>query len=355
MIGSWPRTFWRALIAPVTLIHAAADAPRISAGTFAVCSVIACWLLSIPLGANEMFEAYRFGPEISPLTDPLAAVPGPYFLWLLAWSLIGTGLHFLIVAFAFAMAKHGVKVGTVARLYGYYIGGLLSLSLLALTVAPHFYGAMYAFTAKLLVFLPYALYTVHGCWIVLNLANLGGRSAGPGLAASLIGFLLVWQVVTSEHLTFETEPTHMVAPSMAPALPLGAVAIANLTSPPWRDPERGELVLFSRATSQGVEADWIRRVVALPGDEVTVREGRLFLAGRAVTGPDSEELPGGVRYGVRPGGADGESLVVPPGSIYVLADNREGAEDSRTFGPLPTSSIRGWVYYRLQPDPARLY
>lgn len=355
MIGAWPRTFWRALVAPVTLIHAAADSPRVPAPLFAAVALLSGWLLSIAFGANAVFHDYRFGSAMATVAEPLAALPGGYYLWLLVWSAIGLGLHFLVVALAFAMSRQSVGVAAVGRLYGYYAGGLLMLSLLALTVVPHFYGAIYAFTAKLFVILPYALFAVHACWILLNLANLGGRAAGPGLAAGLLGFLIVWQVISAEELVFETETTHMVAPSMAPTLPMGAVAMANLTAREWRLPERGDLVLFTRATSQGIQADWVRRVVAVPGDEVTVREGRLFLAGRAATAPDMEELPGGRRYGVRPGGSDGESLVVPAGHVYVLADNRDGAEDSRTFGPLPVSLVRGWVYYRLQPEPGRLY
>jgi signal peptidase I len=82
----------------------------------------------------------------------------------------------------------------------------------------------------------------------------------------------------------------------------------------------------------------IKRIVAGPGDRVALRAGHLLVNGRPVAEPYARwpcvlsspcDLPRPVR--------------VPPGTWWLLADNRNDANDSRTYGPIPTGWITGRV------------
>lgn len=114
-------------------------------------------------------------------------------------------------------------------------------------------------------------------------------------------------------------------------------------------PARGDVVLLpSPATGDRL----IKRVVAVAGDRVRVRHGRVSIDGRALAADDgafermgAREVPLNLSHG---GGPDLDA-VVPAGQVLVMGDNRGNSLDGRSFGFAPESSIyaraRG-VYWR---------
>jgi signal peptidase I len=130
----------------------------------------------------------------------------------------------------------------------------------------------------------------------------------------------------------------------------------------WGQPERGQVVLFS--DPRGAGDTLIKRVAAVGGDRVSMREGRLRVNGvalprSALPGPCEAELGGGdrvpcrryreengeQRYQVqripaRPA-ADGWEITVPPGHFFAMGDNRDDSSDSRFFGPVSCERLRG--------------
>jgi signal peptidase I len=132
----------------------------------------------------------------------------------------------------------------------------------------------------------------------------------------------------------------------------------------WDDPARGDLVIC-RSPADG--ARLVKRVVAVPGDEVAMREGRLILDGRPVAyrradpepwadalGDEAaglvflmEDLPGRSHVIAltpdRAGARDWGPIVVPPGQYFVMGDNRDQSADSRYFGFVPRGDIAGEV------------
>ena len=99
--------------------------------------------------------------------------------------------------------------------------------------------------------------------------------------------------------------------------------------------ERGQVV-FARMPSG---SNYVKRIVAVPGDVVDLRDGILYVNGEPelTTKAVGLTLPqeGIVEY----------PYTVPEDCFFLVGDNREGSVDSRSFGALPTSSIRGKLIF----------
>jgi signal peptidase I len=104
----------------------------------------------------------------------------------------------------------------------------------------------------------------------------------------------------------------------------------------------GDVVVLRDPLGDG---EIVKRVIAVGGDSIGFEDGVLVRNGRAVTEPYTRDFLDGVYYGPD---------VVPPGTVYVLGDNRVDSIDSRHFGPVPLSSVVGRVPARLFPSPGAL-
>jgi signal peptidase I len=86
--------------------------------------------------------------------------------------------------------------------------------------------------------------------------------------------------------------------------------------------------------------DFIKRVVGVPGDQITCPQGALIRNGRRVNEPYL--APGTTTENCTP-------TTVQPGKLFVMGDNRNNSEDSRTFGQIDRSSIVGRAFVRIWP------
>ncbi len=100
---------------------------------------------------------------------------------------------------------------------------------------------------------------------------------------------------------------------------------------------RGDVVVFKYPFD--TSKDYIKRVVALGGDTVQMRLGRVYVNGQL-----QEES-----FVRSPGFFDMESRQIPEGAVFVMGDNRTDSEDSRSFGPVSTELIKGKVVVRIWP------
>jgi signal peptidase I len=157
--------------------------------------------------------------------------------------------------------------------------------------------------------------------------------------------------------------------SEAPNLLPGDRILVNKAASRAKFPRRGDLVVFHRPGDRRLT--YVKRVIALPGDTVAVRAGRVFVNGKKLRRDPlplsslasiRDELDGrvfsesnaGSRYLILIGPAPSPVADYPPKKVpedtcFVLGDNRNRSEDSRHFGFVPLGDIVGLVQYIYWP------
>lgn len=133
--------------------------------------------------------------------------------------------------------------------------------------------------------------------------------------------------------------------SMLPTLQPGDRVLVNRLAYDAHAPNRGDVIVFRRPPgaprAPGAPEDLIKRVIGLPGDTVSTSGGHVFIDGRQLREPYlAPDTP-----------SDGlvEPVVVPPGHLWVMGDNRTNSADSRVFGPLDQDLIVGRAFARVWP------
>ena len=113
--------------------------------------------------------------------------------------------------------------------------------------------------------------------------------------------------------------------------------------PGIRQPRRGDIIVFRYP--QDESRDFIKRVVAVEGERVQVRDNRVLVNGQPLDEPYVR--PGS--FSATPSNHCGyvyacDPVVVPPGSYFVMGDNRDNSQDSRYWGFVRRSKIRGKAF-----------
>lgn len=125
--------------------------------------------------------------------------------------------------------------------------------------------------------------------------------------------------------------------SMEPTFHDGDYVIVNKLAYRMGEIERGDVVVFPFPLNR--EEDFIKRVIGLPGDRVSILDGTVYLNGAPIVEEYLSEQPQG----------DMAEIIVPQGYVFVLGDNRNDSSDSRVWGPLNIEDILGRAVFRYWP------
>ena len=177
-------------------------------------------------------------------------------------------------------------------------------------------------------------------------ADPGAEGAFSWRAIVEIVQALALAVVISVVLNlFVVQVTEVRQRSMEPTLLQSDRVLVSKIDYRLGDPAPGDIVVFNPTLD--TQIPYVKRVVAVGGDVVDLRDGVLYVNDVAVDGVD-------VRGATQPQSPQLRyPYTVPAGQFFALGDNRAHSSDSRSFGPQPYESIIGKVILRFWP-PDRL-
>ena len=125
-------------------------------------------------------------------------------------------------------------------------------------------------------------------------------------------------------------------PSMLPTIQIDDRLLVDKISYKFTDINRGDVVVFRpplNVDQRGV--DYVKRVIGLPGDQIEISDGKVFINERELNEPYEKEEPN-YTYG---------PVIVPNETYFVMGDNRNNSNDSHYWGVLAKKNIVGKVSY----------
>jgi signal peptidase I len=183
----------------------------------------------------------------------------------------------------------------------------------------------------------------------MNEQEINQRSDGPETAEPPVSQggwrlwsrdLVVSVAISVFIILFLYQPVRVEGTSMLPMLEDQDRLFINKFAYRFGSIERGDVVVFLYPNDQ--TKSYIKRVIALPGDDLRIDHGTVWVNGKAL---DEAYVP--VKY------QDDRSqpeMTVPQGSYFVMGDHRSISSDSRDFGPVPRPLIYGkaaFVYWPM--------
>ena len=178
--------------------------------------------------------------------------------------------------------------------------------------------------------------------------ELGGKAKVTEILGSIGSFIysftetvLISLVLAIVLYLFIMTPHEVVGNSMHPTYKNGEFLMANKISYKFSEPQRGDVVIFKYSDTQ----DFIKRIIGTPGDKVMIKDGRIYINDELLD--ESNYLEDTV---VSNGGSyihEGQTITVNEDQYFVCGDNRTNSSDSREFGPIDVSKIKGkaWIVF----------
>ena len=165
------------------------------------------------------------------------------------------------------------------------------------------------------------------------------------LAVAAVLAIKQWIVNPYRIPSSSMEPTlHCAAPGDGCIASFSDRVLANRFIYHFREPERGEIVVFETPeaaqapppTGCGAGGTFVKRLVGLPGEQISERNGIVYIDGKRLQEP----------Y-IAPANRDGRSFEprrIPPGHYFMMGDNRPSSCDSRQWGSVPGENLIGPVF-----------
>ena len=182
-----------------------------------------------------------------------------------------------------------------------------------------------------------------------------GRTAFRG--RTIVEYVVLAVVAVAVALliqAFLVKPYRIPSASMEDTLLIGDRVLVDRISWRFSLPERGDIVVFHPPFDGPV---LIKRIIGLPGDEISLSGGFVYVNGRRLDEPyvrridgrqePSQPFSNGLPWSLQ------EPYKVLPGSYFVMGDNRTDSGDSREFGPIKREQFVGHAFAKYWP-PGRI-
>ncbi len=171
-----------------------------------------------------------------------------------------------------------------------------------------------------------------------------------GCLLELVETLVLTVLIFVGIQTFVAQPYKVQQGSMETTLMPDQYVLVDKLSPRWHTFQRGDIIVFEPPASwnEGLNVPFIKRVIGLPGDTVSLKDGKVYVNGTALVEPYIYVGPTGPQTSEpAPGGAS--QWLVPDGELFVMGDHRQDSADSRNFGPIQISKVIGRAWLRYWP------
>ena len=170
-----------------------------------------------------------------------------------------------------------------------------------------------------------------------------GKSSGARLLRDVaeVGLfaLIIYLLITSA-----VETVKVYGISSYPNLMQGDILIASKIDYFFHPPQRGDFVIIKPPIST---EDFIKRIIAVPGDRLLIRNSHVYIDGRRLYEPYLKE-PWTINNNW-PANPDSRGVLIPPNEYFVMGDNRNFSTDSRAFGLIARKDILAHAILRIWP------
>ena len=158
---------------------------------------------------------------------------------------------------------------------------------------------------------------------------------------------LIWAVALALAIrTFIMAPFKIPSGSMRTTLIEGDWILVNKFIYRFHAPHRGDIIVFRYP--EDPKRSFIKRLAAVGGDSVEIRQGKVLVNGRPLDGADIFRT--NYYYNQGPNGQEGQVTHIPEEAYFVLGDNSASSHDSRFWGFVPEENIIGraeFIYWPL--------
>jgi signal peptidase I len=175
-------------------------------------------------------------------------------------------------------------------------------------------------------------------------ANQPRASTGSSFLRELAEVVLL-AVILYIGISFAVQTVHVEGLSMFATLDDNDYLIANKIDYRLHAPQRGDIIILRPPNNNST--DFIKRVIALPGERLLIRDGVVYINGHRLIEPYLPEA--WVVFNSWPSIGSANGSVIPPNQYFVMGDNRNKSQDSRYFGPIGRDRIDGRAWFRIWP------
>ena len=149
-------------------------------------------------------------------------------------------------------------------------------------------------------------------------------------------------------INFAVQTVHVIGPSMYPSVQDQDYLIASKVDYHFHPPQRGDIIIMRAPLDSS--RDFIKRIIAVPGDRVLIGQGHVYINGRQLNERylNQEAWTQDETWPTTPP-PNGQGQLMGPDEYFVMGDNRNHSSDSRIFGPLHRDHIEAKAWIRVLP------